>query len=200
MYLGAQTFPTTQTINQHPPMIFFLFIPPILFFVFKAILHDRMMWPGFANATILDWGFMLFVGCFFSFLISLVPIGLSAWIGSMPEIVGVKDKTYNLIALRQQDGVKGRFFLGSGYIGDEQYYFWYRLNPDGSVSGGKTERQDGVRIYYGPEPTMTTFRTEYKSSMASKYLWIVGLDLRRKEDWWPDFKIPEGSIKEGFSL
>jgi hypothetical protein len=95
------------------------------------------------------------------------------------------------------------YFLGSGFISDTQYYFWYRKQGD-SLRGGKTRRTEDVRIYYIKDPQtpphMTTFRTEYKWKWARKYYWLVGLNGKNNHYYHPDFYIPEGSIQEGFSL
>lgn len=47
---------------------------------------------------------------------------------------------------------------------------------------------------------MTTYRTAYRHSWVKPVIWLFGIDPRSDEDWCPDFTIPAGSIKEGFSL
>lgn len=152
-------------------------------------------------STFLGWCGVLFFICLVSSLISLVPLGLAALIGSLPGLVGEKDEEFPLISLKEKDGVAGRFyFLGSGCINDQQYYFWYCRNPDGSIFGGKTVRVPGVEIYECRDmPRRITFKTEYKNKWLGKYLWLIGIDLRNTE-WCERFYIPKGSIKEGYNL
>jgi hypothetical protein len=179
-------------------MIWYLTIPFIVFFTFKNMIQSDF--PDGSHRNFLEWAFLLIVSTFFSALLSLIPFGVSCLIGSIPKVTGIADAPYPLIALREKDGTTGRFFLGSGTINDSQYYFWYRRAPDGSVRGGKTYREAGVRIWESDDPHMTTFHPEYKNVWAKKLLWLVGTDLRDTETFCPDFYIPKGSIKEGFEL
>jgi hypothetical protein len=185
-------------------MIWILSIPFIIFFTFKDLIESKFSQCYHCDGKgFLGWCFLIFVGCFISFLISWVPIGIAAFIGSFPERTGIKDKEYPLISLRERDGTSGQFyFLGSGSINDVQYYFWYRRNSGGDISGGKTIRESDVRIYEtdGSEAKMITFKTEYKNRDVWRWLWIFGIDLRDRADWCPDFYIPKGSIKEGYQL
>jgi hypothetical protein len=166
-----------------------------MFFTFSNMIKSENL------STFLDWCFVLFVSCFISALISTVPFGISAFIGSRPQTKGIKDAEFPLVALREKDGVKGNFyFLGAGVINDQQYYFWYIKNSDGSISGGKTYRCPEVRIYeQDGVPKMVTYKYEYKNKWIKKYLWIIGIDLRNNE-YYEDFYIPKGSIKEGYNL
>lgn len=69
------------------------------------------------------------------------------------------------------------------------------------MRGGKTYRESGIRIYEreGP-PEMVTFKTEYRTPSIWNWFWLFGIDTRSDESWLPDFNIPPGSIKEGYSL
>jgi hypothetical protein len=181
-------------------MIFLLTIPFIVFFTFRSMIASGF--PNFPGEPrgFLSWIFMVIVSCFFTGIISLIPFGIACWIGSLPKRTGKFDKDYPLIALRQKDGISGKFFLGSGTVNDEQYYFWYRKESD-HISGGKTIRSSGVRIYEGDySPFMRTYKDDYLSPKTSKYIWIVGIDMRGEDNYLPDFYIPSGSIQEGFSL
>jgi hypothetical protein len=183
-------------------MIWLLTMPVIWFFTFKNICYDSNFPEFHDERHFLGWVIAIFVSVSYSYIISLVPFGIAAVIGSLPERWGTADKKYPLVALREKDGGSGRFyFLGTGSIEDTQYYFWYRKNEDGSVSGGKTRRVPGVRIYEDTdEPYMQTFKTKYKAAWVGKYLWLVGIDMRSDEVWYPDFHIPAGSIQEGYVL
>lgn len=159
--------------------------------------------PGLEGESrgFLGWVAVFVVGAFLSAFIALAPLGAAAFIGSLPKVHGVPDATYPLVALRQQDGFEGRsYFLGSGMIESREYYFWYRQNADGSVSGGKTYREPGVTIFTSETPRMTTYRTEYVDPNVSKWMPWFGLDMRSATKWCDTFEIPSGSIKQGFSL
>lgn len=180
-------------------MIWLLTIPIIYYLTFTELMQGIIF--AHSDKGFLDWVTLIFFSFFFGSLISLVPFGISALIGTIPKIHGVVDKKYPLIAIKEKDGFTGQlYFLGIGYIKDTQYYFWYRKNENGSISGGKTERTSGVEIYEKEEsPTMITFRSEYKNPFA-KYIWLIGIDLRCKKQWCDRFIIPKGSVKENYSL
>lgn len=182
-------------------MIWFLSIPVIFYFTFSNLYYSGF--PDFEPhaRTFLEWAFLIFVGFFIGFLISLVPIGANEMIGSLFEKKGVLDKEYPLIALRQQDGISGNFyFLGSGSFEDRQYYFWYRKDGN-AIVGGKTLRDQNVRIYEDSiNPRMVTFKEEFTSEWVKKYGWLIGDVELKNNNFDPDFYIPTGSIKEGFQL
>lgn len=182
-------------------MLWFGFVPLIMFFTFHGMYNDPVLGGGHEPRMFIEWCFFIFSGCFLSALISLVPIGIAIYIGSLPELVGTKDQEYPLIALREKDGFSGQgYFLGAGFIGDKQYYFWYRRDPKGYISGGKTVREPHVDIYETEGiPKMVTSKTAYANEHIKKWYWLIGLDLR-DPDWCDRFYIPKGSIKEGFTL
>lgn len=182
-------------------MIWLLMIPAIVILTFRSLIISDFPGMDGEDRGFLSWVVVLFLGCLISGVISLVPLGLGSWIGSIPARQGIEDHRYPLVALREKDGVSGRFFLGSGLIESQEYYFWYRRNPDASVSGGKTLRQPCVTIYEdNAVPTMVTFKTAYTDKNTENWLRFVGLDMRESEHWCEVFHIPPGSIAAGYSL
>lgn len=193
-------------------MFWFLSIPIVGFFVFKNLIEFNWLMlgghgseaPSLTEYPFLAFVFTVFVGCFATGLVSLAPIGLACFVGSLPERSGVVDASYPLVTLREKSGISGTFyFLGAGSIRDVQYYFWYRRNIDGSISGGRTYREKGVRIYEIKDdsvPRMVTFKTKNQSSGLGVIWWLLTIDPRDDVDWCPDFYIPVGSIKEGYEL
>jgi hypothetical protein len=184
-------------------MIWLLLIPIIIWLTFREMIASDFPFldDDGGHRTFLEWCFTIAVACFLSGLISMVPLSIGMILGAMPDRIGKFDREYPLVALREKDGVAGQFyFLGAGSINDVQYYFWYRKDGD-HISGGKTIRAPGVRIYQDDTPPrMVTFKTEYVSSIWDQIGWLVMLDVRGDENWYPDFHIPPGSIKEGFQL
>jgi hypothetical protein len=155
-----------------------------------------------ANGNFIEWAGTIFVALLLSCLISSVPFLIAGFIGSLPNRHGVISKKYDLVALRERDGIEGKFyFLGTGMIKSTEYYFWYRKDESGAISGGKTERWEGIKIFEEDSPPqMIEFETEYLIKYLENWLWIIGIDFRSDVDWCPRFTIPKGSIKEGYSL
>lgn len=197
----GRLLPGTLTFNGEI-MIWLLSIPTIIYFTFRNLCESSFPSLDAGSRNFLEWAFLIFVGCFFSALISLVPIGIASYIGSIPQVWGVPAEEYQLVSLHEKDGGHGKFyFLGAGTISDRQYYFWYAKRQDGAVVGGKTSRVPAVEVYESDgTPKMVIYRAEYKKDWPKKYLWLVGIDQRDKDDFYPTFYIPKGSIKEGFVL
>jgi hypothetical protein len=182
-------------------MLWVLTIPVIWYLTFREMIISGFPDPESSHRGFLSWVFCLFVSAFISVLISLVPLGIAAFIGSLPKRHGIESHRFELVALREKDGVNGRFFLATGSLESTEYYFWYRKDKDGSIRGGKTRRASGVRIWQDAQtPCMVEFETKYERKHVEQWLWIVGLDMRDGEDWCPAFHIPPNSIKEGYQL
>lgn len=186
-------------------MIWYLALPPMWILALYDIYKSGF--PGFHEGysrNFLEWCFMLFVWVSISLILSLIMWGISSALGTIPEREGKADKKYPLIALREKDGMVGQFFLGSGYVGSTEYYFWYRKNEDGSVSGGRDQRCPGVRIYEDAAADgayMQTFKTHYKNQFFDSLFWFfIAIDMRDSTGWSSDFHIPLGSIKSGYIL
>lgn len=161
-------------------------------------------WPTLGGErNFLDWCIYLATVAFVGALLAIPIIGFGCIIGSQQPRIGNLEHTYPLVALRQQDGFSGHsYFLGAGEIEDRQYYFWYRRNADGTVSGGKTVRDpcSSITLDASAAPAMSTYQTAYLRPEVS-WVWnLFGIDARSNADWCPAFTIPPGSIKEGFSL
>lgn len=176
-------------------MIWLVAIVLIFYHTFKELIADQPP-NGF-----LEWAFIIFAATFFSILISLVPIGIAFFIGSIPKRKAVLFKKYDLITLRERGGISGSFFLGTGMINNTEYYFWYRRDEDGSIRGGKTERSEDVQIFdTDNKPQMIEWKCEYESKYVIYYMWLIGVDKTGEDDYQPQFFIPKGSIKEGYTL
>jgi hypothetical protein len=148
-----------------------------------------------------DFGLCIFFGCFFGFfssLLFLITPATIVGIGNTYEIV--PDQSYALVALKERDGIYGRFFLGSGTIEGSQYYFWYRKTQDGGIQGGRTYRDPSVAIREitdGSQPRMQTYR------WADPTWWQYWFTIDQSgpiQDISPIFYIPKGSIQEGYAL
>lgn len=129
-------------------------------------------------------------------LIMGVLIGFFIWVsfGSaigifLPERVELK--TQEIIALQDNIGTKGSFFLGSGTIDSEPHYT-YMIETE---KGFKLENVEADESYviYDDNPRI---ETRYKSL---KYDWMYLIAIE-----WPSaeytFYIPEGSIYTGYKV
>lgn len=172
-----------------------------MFFTFKNMIQGNWL---LLNGPPSDWPFLgwvstILVGVFISALVTAAISVPAMVLGSNTTRRWHANPPLPLIALREKDGFQGSFFLGSGMVRDQQYYFWYRRMPDGTIEGGKTLRGPGVRIHEltdGSQPRMVEFAYDEPSDLYKFFL----IDLREDESLLPDFYIPKGSIQEGYSL
>ena len=122
------------------------------------------------------------IGIAFAFLIGL----------AMPK--HWEPKTTELVSLRDDSGVSGRFFLGTGAINENQYYVFYKKIGSG-FQQGKVEVSDNVTIFEEEREDGEVKLYIYQFVNPSSWLW--SLDYEEKK--W-EFFIPKGSIKRNFVL
>ncbi len=105
-----------------------------------------------------------------------------------------KTSTTGLISLRDESGVSGSFFLGTGSIQHSSYYFFYRENGTG-YSPGKVLADESVTIY--EQRRQHAFIVTYTHVLANPWLeWIAVYFTTEKHEIF----IPLGSITKKFSL
>lgn len=109
----------------------------------------------------------------------------------------VRSETYHLVSLRNNDGVQGSFFLGSGSIGTEQYYFFYQEAGDGFMPG-KVLVDGNVTVYEEDRTNadLVASWTEYRHHPIDNFVihWNAGSYTRYA------FHVPRGAIQRNFTL
>jgi hypothetical protein len=163
-----------------------------VFFVFKGVLFgDMRPSDGF------EWILFTFFSCLFSLLPIGACVGGAALCGLMFDTHPVLESTDNLVAIRDKDGVTGHFFLGSGMIESEQYYFYYRTNSDGSVTPDKVRAGQGVRVYEEDrsDAKLESYRWETTNSGA----WLIALPVN-DGGWSFKFYVPKGTVRTGYTM
>lgn len=118
------------------------------------------------------------------------------------EPIPVKEfaKEIKLVALKDTSGIRGTFFLGSGSVRQEFYYFFYKKEKDGSVTFDKLlarnvkiyeeERKDGVIKAFEKRPIK-------KISLS---LFGFHHPANGDRDQRYEIHIPKGSIERTFKL
>lgn len=128
-------------------------------------------------------GLGFFGGIFLAFLIGIT--APKEWV--IVEIA-------KLASLRDDEGVSGRFFLGSGSIGTTQYYFFYKEVELGYRPGKVAAEYDNVLITEKERPDGEL--AVYKYRPIGFWKWIaLNEELTKFE-----FSIPTGTLKRGFVL
>jgi hypothetical protein len=167
--------------------------------VLVIAIHDRM--SDHSNVFANDWGTqaMGVVLCLlFMFIAALAGGGLAALIGagfaSHPEEISKKE----LVALRDKDGVEGRFFLGSGSVEGAPYYFYYSKLNGGGFKPGKVKVSDGVRVYEDADDGTATL-VSYQWDIDLSWAWLIAIPVN-SGGYSYDFHVPKGTIRTGFTM
>jgi hypothetical protein len=163
-----------------------------VFFIF----HD-MLFGRYPPREVLDWMMLTMAAACFS----IVPLGVGAGIAA---IIGLAFKTKpivvsrkTLITIRDKDGVSGRFFLGSGMVEGDQYYFYYAKNDDGSVSPGRVRADGRVRVYEEDREDAQLVNWEWE--LVAPWAYLVAFPVTG-DKWSCDFHVPKGTVRTGFTM
>jgi hypothetical protein len=133
----------------------------------------------------------------FTGIIAGVCAGCAALTGLLFASHPVQVSDRSLIAIRDKDGIAGEFFLGSGMIKSDQYYFYYEQMENGGFRPGKIMADSGVRVY---EET----RSDAK---LIEFEWVVDNPLAswiafpvNATGYLYEFHVPKGTIRTGYSM
>ena len=173
-------------------MLWFLLAPPAIFFIFKNLYF------GFTRPdSFIEWMMVTFIGLVFSAVILGVCAGAAALTGFAFASHAVEVRTESLAAIRDKDGVQGQFFLGSGIIKSDQYYFYYAKSDDGGFRPGKIFVGQGVRVYEEDrqDAKLTTFEWVVDAPLAAWVAFPVN-----SGGYSYNFHVPKGTIRTGYSM
>lgn len=140
--------------------------------------------------TVIVFSFLGFVA-YWAIIASLYVTG--AFVVENPEVV-VKQ---NIVSLSDESGSEGQFFLGTGYIKEERYFFYTKQEEDYFTI--EQLPANGVKIFED-----TTDDTAYiKEIHNSSYLsisWLLILSLPAPEVPIYEVHVPEGTIIKQYTI
>lgn len=165
------------------------FLFAVLFVVFTQEDFYRMSW-GFLERCCDTFFLVVFTAIAFG-----VGIGFASFIGLVVPKQWTGPETTKLVSLRNNDGISGHFFLGSGSIETKQYYFFYKEAERGGYRPGKIEVADNVIVYEEKQQNGQLKVYTYQFSKPAYYWFAFKIPSYRYE-----FVIPEGSLKQNFVL
>lgn len=101
----------------------------------------------------------------------------------------------DIVALQDNDGVQGRFFLGSGTIGSEMYYYYYYECGKNCYKFGKANAAT-ASIIEGSDikPHIELFSERFTED------WMNSIGIKPITRGRLEFHIPTGSLKQGFAV
>lgn len=136
--------------------------------------------------------FSLFVAAICGFLFVLATVG-TANIFIPKEIKMVSQENVNLRALDTGDKVSGRFFLGSGYVGQEKVFEYITQDKDGGMR--VTSSPVSMSVIYERDtetPQMTIWHYEESNQ------WLSYSPVKKFDNY--SFVIPKGSVKADYAV
>jgi hypothetical protein len=171
-------------------------ILPIVLAVLFLILSAREVYPTLRDAGGRFMAFFatLLMSCVTAAIGFALGAGMSLGIGYLMPKEWVHTVDAKLVNLRDHAGLSGAFYLGTGYVGSSEYYFYYQ-EIAGGYQPGRVQVAEYVMVF---EEARTDARMEeFKYQFTDpSYYWLA---LH-----WPQtkyqFRIPTGTLKRGFSL
>jgi hypothetical protein len=173
-------------------MLWFVLVIPAFCFIVKDVWTGIMKPDGFIDCMISVFFTILFTG-----IIAGVCAGCAALTGLLfaSHPVQVSDKL--LIAIRDKDGVTGEFFLGSGVIKSDQYYFYYERMENGGFRPGRIISDSSVHVYEDArsDAKLIEFEWVVDNPLASLIAFPVNAGGYSYE-----FHVPKGTIRTVYSM
>lgn len=162
-------------------------------FAFQGMFLDRLMRPESAAGYFFTSLFYCLIAAFAAMIWGLIAYGIGALFPNEP----IEGKHHKLVALRDKDGVEGTFFLGSGHIQNQPYYFYYERLADGALRPGKLLADEAVRVYEEDRQDAELVRWDWKTK--ARWVWLVAIPHDDEALSW-DFHVPKGTVKTGYSM
>lgn len=154
--------------------------------------------------SIKDWGWewvnialillSTFAGTLVGFLLSVVVAVSSFGIPMVPEGEPVKTE---LIALEDGNGIHGSFYLGSGYVESNQYYYYLTKTPKG-ITQSKINVNDN-KVYLRPDEfTGTPYLVKQTYKCGNEFINFLASGLLETTEYY--FYIPPDSITYSYNI
>ena len=137
----------------------------------------------------------IFVGVLMSVVITGFLVVISFIIGQEFEADEVYDsKTESIVALKDNSVSTGHFFIGSGYIDSDLYYYYFTENEDKGKEFYSVEAEK--TILYDDEKESIAYIETKKMKNSNPIINFFFITNRQKQE----IHIPEGSIDYSFSV
>ena len=152
-----------------------------------------------------DWGervlyslLFFLVGC----LLALVPFLLCSVLYLQSKTTTTVTTTeVKLVSLRSVDQINGSFFLGSGSIGVDQYYFFYKDAGNGGYKLDKLRVDDSVTVFEENRQDGRLVRKRCNGEFLNRWYYLIGMSRPSSSCLHGvEFHIPQGSLQKRFQL
>lgn len=181
-------------------MVWIIALPVISVFLFLRYVYrfnKRQRNSYFGGSSVDD---LVMTGIFTVLIVmiaGMVGVGAAAVIGSfMPKQWEQTDQV-TLVSLHDEVGVNGRFFLGSGTINSDPYYYYYVGSAESGYSPRKLRANEDVTVF---EEERTDGELVVLLQVIDPSLGFWGwFGISIGENHY-QFHIPKESLRQSFSL
>lgn len=108
------------------------------------------------------------------FIVSIIWGGIAYGIGQSFDAKPVEGGHHKLAVIRDKDGLEGRFFLGSGFIQSDPYYFYYSETENSGLRPGKLRADNSVTVYQEDRKNAELVEFDWEISYPS-WAWLICL-------------------------
>lgn len=137
-----------------------------------------------------------FLATMFGIVGILVGAVFSLALGDILPKIDAPQAPISLVAMHNESGGVGSFFLGTGYIGNEEYLFYMYQTPDEGYKRGQISLGDGVTIYEREQNTAEMVVVPQKFAQDWYNLFTAPRSLGTSYR----FYVPKGTVVQGFSI
>ena len=139
-------------------------------------------------------GVAFWFGLMITIIVSLFYMLFGALIGSCFEANEVTEvEEIPIVALSDNNNIEGCFFLGTGYVDSETYYYYLTENEDGGKKFAKIKADNAILYDNEKENPRVEITHARSSSWIANFFFITDQDIY-------SIYIPEGSIKYNFNV
>lgn len=160
-----------------------------LIIVIKETINWGWDWSGIPLVLL-----STFAGTVLGVLFSFLAAAFGSEIPMIPEGEPVKTE---LIALEDGNGIHGSFYLGSGYIESDQYYYYLTKTPKG-ITQSKINVNDN-KVYLRPDEfTGTPYFVKQRYICENGFIYFLSSGLLETTEYY--FYIPPDSITYSYNI
>ena len=109
----------------------------------------------------------------------------------------VKQWDNSIVSLRNNSEMSGSFFLGTGTIGETQYYYYYKDLGDGKY---KHDKVAVWRTTIQETDTVSPCFEMYEDRFTKDYSWLIPEAFALNRPWKCTLVVPKGTIIKEFKL
>ena len=140
-----------------------------------------------------DWGFIIFFPLLQSLLFALAGLIIAI---ALPVKYETTSWTENIVTLKDNNSVEGRFFLGTGMINGSMKYVYYQKNDESTYQMWQADYYNAKIRYISTQPKVVITDKHWAKTTFNK--WAIDMADESRQTYI--FEVPQGSIKNSYEL